>query len=63
MKKKLSSVSFWLIIFFSLIAAQAFSTFAQESVITSSGNNGSVGFDPNPNNRFSIVGLLHLVHV
>ncbi len=42
MKKKLSSVSFWLIVFFSLVAVEAYSAFAQSPVV-GSWKNGSVG--------------------
>jgi hypothetical protein len=43
MKKKLSSVTFWLIVFFSLIAVEAYSTFAQSSEITGYWKTASVG--------------------
>jgi hypothetical protein len=43
MKKKLSSLSFWLVVFFSLILVQAYSTFAQSSQITGYWKTGSVG--------------------
>ena len=43
MKKKLSSVTFWLFVFFSLIAVQAYSTFAQDVEIRGYWKTGSVG--------------------
>src|SRR3982751_2492516 len=43
MKKKLSSISFWLIIFFAIVCVQAHSSFAQSSSILGSWKSGSVG--------------------
>ena len=42
MKKKLSSVSFWLIVFFSIVAVEAYSAFAQSEVV-GSWKNASIG--------------------
>lgn len=43
LKKILHSVSFWLLIFFSLIIVEAVSTFAQDTDITGTWKNASVG--------------------
>jgi len=42
-KKKFSYISFWLLIFFSLIVVEAYSAFAQEAEIVGSWKTGSVG--------------------
>lgn len=43
MKKKLSSVSFWLIVFAAIVAVQAYSAFSQTANITGYWKTGSVG--------------------
>jgi hypothetical protein len=43
MKKKLSSVSFWLLIFFAIIVVEAYQSFAQNSEVVGSWKTGSVG--------------------
>lgn len=41
--KKISSTTFWLFIFFAIIAVQTYSTFGQASEIEGYWKNGSVG--------------------
>ena len=43
MKKKLSSVTFWLLVFFILVAVQTYSAMAQASAVRGYWTNGSVG--------------------
>ena len=43
MRKKVSSVTLWLLIFFSIVVVEAYSTFAQDADITGSWKTGSVG--------------------
>jgi hypothetical protein len=43
MKKKLSSVSFWMLLFFALIAVEGYSAFGQSSDIAGYWKTGSVG--------------------
>jgi hypothetical protein len=43
MKKKFFSVTFWLIVFFSIVAVEGYSAFAQESDLIGKWSTGSVG--------------------
>jgi hypothetical protein len=43
MKKKVSSISFWLLIFFAIILVEAYSSFAQSSDLIGTWKDGSVG--------------------
>ena len=43
LKKKLYSVSFWLLLFISLVVVETISTFAQNADVTGSWKNASVG--------------------
>ena len=43
MKKKLSSITFWLFVFFTIIVVEAYSSFAQPSDLVGTWKDGSVG--------------------